>query len=341
MIHSDDGGSPGGLNAAALPGISASEMPLRSSPPFNDALPDKLVNGQLWHYTAARGALGILEHRSLRLGPVQMMNDEGELDYGLTLLGNRLQQRKPEIVARCPAVEAEVESIYRFARNGYVQHLYVGCASIEPESLSQIRGYGEYILGINAEVKLQLCVPEQNVDHDRTRPDPYFTRGVFVSEWRPVVYGDIKARELIDRVIDSVVAATCSDLEREQEFGRRSSLADAARMIAATQFVACAAFLKHPAFESEHEVRVLASVPIGSRVVALRPGKYGITPYVTVEAVSRERRDSLEEMSFINAVKLGPGDTDSTTALFGLERALEHLGYQLHPTLVAIPFRPR
>lgn len=70
MIDSGESGSTNRRETTGLAGITAGDMQLRSSPPFNDALPDKLVNGQLWHYTSAEGALGILEQRSLRLGPV-------------------------------------------------------------------------------------------------------------------------------------------------------------------------------------------------------------------------------------------------------------------------------
>lgn len=299
-------------------------------------LPAKVESEQLWHYTSAVGALGILQSRSLQLGSVRMMNDKGELDFGLA----KIEEHIGRFERRSSGLFDTLQRILNLSRTRRIQTLYIGCASTARDSLSQIRGYGEYMLGINSAIALQLHRPAQSeVPGLRDEAD---WKGTTVSTWRPVIYGHEEAAAHIDKVLDIIVTNRQELLASNEECqGFSTDMAETEFLMrSAAAIVACAAFLKHPAFQDEKEVRVLANVPVKSNAVSLRAGRFGIAPFVTVHAETREPRSVGEELSFLNAVRLGPGSSDPEAAFFGLEQAMEHLHYLLiHPEQVLIPFR--
>ena len=291
--------------------------------PFDDrlnvALPPAHSNDMIWHYTSLAGALGILSTNTLHLGSARMLNDTGELDYGLTFI-----QRRLEALITADRRFAAFAKQLRWIVEGAAaddEEIFVGCASTQADSLSQFRGYGVYAICANAGMALRTA---NSVDEDYSMVTAI---DEFVSEWRPVIYETKRAHQHVDRVLDALLVQ-CREWPTDDDDAEMIE-----SLLASARVTACAAFLKHPAFSDEHEVRIIASADLRSTSVGVKAGRLGMTPYVAVRAKTQGQ-------TFIHDVRVGPGIPDEPTALYGLKRTLDKFGFNnITPTAVSIPYR--
>ncbi|SMQ58137.1 hypothetical protein SAMN06295909_0110 [Plantibacter sp. VKM Ac-1784] len=298
---------------------------------FDELLAPRPDSDLLWHYTDAAGVLGILESRALRLSSVRMMNDSGEMSYGLLMIRRRLEARRDAHQVD-PAIVAQIEGFLGRAPQS-TDEWFVACASTQKDALSQFRGYGGYAVAINAGMALRAKMPESRVE------DGYFVdmNEVDADEsleagWRRVLYSGAEVKAHIDRLLD-VLVKQCDDWPGEDGHDSVSY----AEALAVERVTVCAAFVKHHGFQEEREVRIFSRLPLSNSAINLRVGRFGITPYIEAEV---NPRPGASIPTFLHDVRVGPVGTDQASALYGVQRAAQKLGYNnLAPSAVDLPFR--
>lgn len=237
------------------------------------------MSALLYHYTNARGALGILESRSLWLSDYRFLNDRNELSRALVDFGNRFP------------FEVRKSLDWGFWWNEQTVHWCVLSLSESPRILSQWRAYSEdgrgFCLGINRSLfdrdglRLLTC---QYEDHDK--------------------YVDT----LVDRHKDKV------DLiyRKHQEFlaepvGRRNKWLFRDWAVEHTELFEPIVFdllvLKNPAFAEERELRVVRSLPTENARVRESSGL--LIPYTTLK-FPRDDEATKKEKLIVGEVWLGP-----------------------------------
>jgi DUF2971 family protein len=113
----------------------------------------------LYHYTSAAGLFGIIESGTLRGGNFSFMNDSSELDYGLEIV----QQVLDEEYGAAP--NALLKAFSKNLQHSLVSvtddvEFFLTCFCAEGDLLSQWRGYGteagRFCLGFDARAILQI-----------------------------------------------------------------------------------------------------------------------------------------------------------------------------------------
>lgn len=104
-----------------------------------------------WHYTSTAGLLGILASSSLWASHVATLNDSTEIRFGMDLVRSRLPTRLEDVQVWADLARARIDADVPAAVTGMLGlvegslmdgGLYVFCASLSGDSLSQWRGYG-------------------------------------------------------------------------------------------------------------------------------------------------------------------------------------------------------
>jgi len=287
------------------------------APDLASVLPGLARHKSIWHYTSAEAALSIIETKRVRLGQVEMLNDSGELNHGLSLIRARLEDARFTLDHW-----DEVDGVVSSATDEDLGQLYVACASSLPSSLSQYRSYGPYALGIDPEVHLQLTGTAHSSDPfaDFVTPGDELTNATLTYGWRRVLYSSDDKNQLVSNLLES--------LSQQMRDAPHRNPADAddtgedemvASYFAVSCVVAAAAFLKHEAFAEEAEVRLLAVCDLMNPAVGFRAGRLGLTPFIEVEA---KYADNTQPVSILSSVRLGPLTGDSEAAMSGLRMAL-------------------
>jgi hypothetical protein len=124
-----------------------------------------MTNEVLYHYTTAKGLLGILESNVLWAGDLSYMNDFSEFKYAENLIENEL---KKAIEISMPELLKESRYLvltqpFSNARRLNIYSAYSFCFCQEGDQLSQWRGYAQkgtgYSLGFDAK-QIQLTLKE-------------------------------------------------------------------------------------------------------------------------------------------------------------------------------------
>jgi hypothetical protein len=236
-----------------------------------------LTPGVLWHYTDARGLMGILEHEELWATQTNFLNDSTELAHGIGL--------STKVVAGYSASHVK-EVTVRFlgglvdpkqaALTGWLDRnldVYVVCFCSDGDLLSQWRAYagrddaGGYAIGMGTRRPLQGW--------------PQTAPGGHGFALRRVLYDpeeqQAACRDLVDALVP-VLDDDPTDVERQKSFAK--SFVDGV--------VELASWCKHPAFEEEQEWRIVyvrnndsAKLPVRHRL-----SRGLLVPYVGLELPS-------------------------------------------------------
>jgi hypothetical protein len=300
-------------------------------------LPPKYSANLVWHYTDASGALGIVTDNAIRASSIWSMNDSGESRHGVELIQQRWEARRGNL-----AHQDEVEQLLRDAASRMrVSDAFIACASMDGESLSQWRAYGTYSFGINTSMPLQVRTSPERP----TPPIAQWTqqrgaaqRGV-ATGWRQVLYDEGEKYELIDRLL-----ASLGDLAPKYTGDGTQESGDAYRL-AMEQYATVIAFLKHPSFKDEREVRLHVSFFSEAPGIQFRVGRFGVVPYVQLEPQQKlvpnadDFPQGAESHFPLREIVVGPGLADPIAAVEGLTVALQFHKFDVTVRRVDVPYR--
>lgn len=293
-------------------------------------------NGIVYHYTDESGLIAILESGGLRGTSHRHLNDESEIRYALNVakdvvgsLSTTLFVNQSEVQEYAQALLVAIEE--DLSSDTADEIIFVTCASSARDDLSQWRGYGNgggYALGIDASAVFKI----RGLPEDKEGGWNWSA----IASWRKVVYRHQEQERLLEGLIRAAHERRPQPLVGQDGHQSGSSRGYAQALIQhRSLFARALAFIKHPSFEAEEEVRLVTAV---TRTIAKhRSGKYGITPYVTLEPSDRatERKGSLP----IESIVSGPGvaKADDAQGLKSLLAATHYSDILIERSL--IPFR--
>lgn len=200
--------------------------------------PHDFLPPMLFHYTSARGLLGIIETGVLRASNFSYLNDASEFRYGESLVHDLLASKL--VGAASPPVRALIEATEKeLGRLASILELYLICFCAAPDLLSQWRGYGSatgrFCIGFDTE-NLSAAYLKYSLDR--------------------VIYDRLHQEEIAGRVIDHATEA----VTRADALGNKSLGAPLIRGILellTERLVRTLCFFKHPGFAEEKEWRAV------------------------------------------------------------------------------------
>jgi len=242
---------------------------------LNTDLP--LAPALLWHYTDARGLMGILEHEELWATQTNFLNDSTELAHGIDLATRAMAgydaSHVKEVTARFLGglVDPEMAALASWLDRNL--DVYVACFCSDGDLLSQWRAYagrddaGGYAIGMGTRPPLQGW--------------PQTAPGGHGFALRRVLYDakeqEAACRDLVETLVP-ILDEEPTDVERQKSFAR--SLIDGV--------VELASWCKHPAFEEEREWRIVYVRNNDSSKLPVRQREFRglIVPYVALQLPS-------------------------------------------------------
>ena len=197
----------------------------------------------LYHYTNSAGLLGIVQNCEIWCTHTQYLNDVTEFRHALTLFEDEIRERMKGASAQ---LGSQLETLSTSLENTEGMNVCVASFSEEEDSLSQWRAYGagpgSFAVGFKAD-QIKLAAEERS--------------------WNlaPCVYDEPTQRALVSDALDYLV--------HQNDYNK-------------TLAVLCgiSPMLKHPAFASEKEWRII-SRPVNSsdEFFCFRPGASMLVPY--------------------------------------------------------------
>ncbi len=274
----------------------------------------------LSHYTDLNGLFGIVESGSFWLSDHRFLNDKEEFENG-----RKLTIRLLNDLAKKPLYKT-FSSILNGAARYLVLHKetpsYICSFSRLPDSLEQWRSYGKNGQGVS-------IVFKNSANHFTLLP---------VLNASKVVYKDSeKIRQLISLIrkyrIEHGVDVAYSNHIDEDDWS-----SEIARWLA-INFIN----FKHPSYESEQEIRLLASGAHINHFSSLkhRVGQYGIIPYLCAgdQYDSYSKQTGASRLLPIVEVKVGPAVNQDVLVL-SIDTYLKNKGYKdVLVTKSEIPYR--
>lgn len=274
--------------------------------------------GYLWHYTDARGLIGIVESGQLWMTNVYYLNDASELNYARTLIAVVLDEKQratTDILVKNLLERVEIG----LGASDLIFLPHVACFCEEGDLLSQWRAYadggGGYALGFHPE--------------DLTKDRSFL-------QLRQVIYDETKQRGLIETALDEFSAL----LVRVAPLYSGAKLDLAIRHISGTvsdffrEYSYC---FKHPAFSEEREWRLVRRIAqrdvvpdfMSIKHLDFREAGGLVAPYVSqdVRVDTPNVSDTNSEMRLpLGAIKCGPM-LDPVLAADSIRLLLRKLGY--------------
>jgi hypothetical protein len=247
----------------------------------------------LYHYTTAKGLMGIIETQTLRATNAEFLNDAQELQFGRPQLRDALLEQAAELNPEGSGVADENYSDYsratvmrsaadHLAPGGpYAQRqyhsVYVACFCEKPDLLSQWRSYaaaGGYAVGFRT-AELRLVQPAEPGARTRGFEE--------TAELIQVQYGDAAVKDAARCVLQTVAP---------DPVGSPGAIGYAR---AQKVVLPALAGIKHAAFCEEREWRLV--VVTDQHEPSFRAGPLGVTPYIAL----RYPNEAIAE------VVIGPG----------------------------------
>lgn len=203
----------------------------------------------LYHYTTPEGLLGILTENKLWATDIFYLNDSSEFIYGKELILRYLRnpyRKLPRVAQLFKDVESMLEDVESFLR------FYVLSFCKNGNLLSQWRSYGDSRAGYSIGIKT----------------DQINYKMLDKVMLRKVVYKPEEQDSYIKLIFDKAVEIF--------DRGEKDSL----DVCVANAYLELICSLKHPAFESEAEWRIVYLTDIPDKDIKLRATRIGIVPYI-------------------------------------------------------------
>jgi hypothetical protein len=228
----------------------------------------RLPLGLLYHYTDARGLMGILDSQTLWATNIHYLNDSQEFDYARTVANKVILQRAE---AASDRREKEVLTfIGQLGPAGVAPRVFVTSFSEEGDLLSQWRGYcpsGDgYSIGFEAKDLRNEAMMQR----------------FFLA---PCLYDDESQDKAIEQVLDAFMKSSSwiRALEHPEDDDSRRAVILAWSDI----LLPWAATIKHRGFREEWEWRLVSPlIPWGDPQCLVRVGRSMLIPYVKFNLVA-------------------------------------------------------
>lgn len=289
--------------------------------------------GTAWHYTSVAGLFGIVSNHELWASSAAMLNDVSEMSYGV--------ERVREVASRWSLppegdTAAEVlirEAISRLDETMVDNAPFIFSASSSPLLLNQWANYGE---------SSGCCVGFKALDtlHEEGQTGGFTSAGA-LPLWLEVIYEadaqDAYIHDLLDELAtrDGLISQAIAHGHEPE----RLVTQNLAMLVAA---------LKHPAFRSECEVRLLLLKQPTTKV-HFRATPRGIVPFAKLlgtvvdpeEGVQYSTDPATRLLLPIVGVHVGPPQGDSENRRSASTQAfLWANGYDVHVSGAGIPYLP-
>ena len=235
------------------------------------------VTSPLYHYTDAAGLTGMVQNEEIWFTRYTHLNDPGEITYGMEVATNLLKEigegSDPRIKLFCEMIvdlftHENMKSAFEF---------FVASFSRSGDDLGQWRGYGDNGRGYSLGLAPHLFHATAGL-----KPDPSENFVVL-----PVVYGKRAGRSLLMPAIEKCLRVAggiiVSEAEAMQDVTVGMPFFDAlAKGLIASELLLDCMMIKHEAYESEKEVRL---VIVGQRKnlsahIATRSRRGEIVPFI-------------------------------------------------------------
>lgn len=249
---------------------------------------------KLFHYTDARGVLGILDSQQLWATHALYLNDTTEIRYTEELVEeiylSLIEQAKPG--------DKEISDfnnplwIYRdfLSRLSYKSlrvkpnpDYFVSCFCEKDDLLSQWRGYGNrgfgYAIGFD------------------TKPLLNHPKNAF--ELRKVIYSVEEQKQIVNEILEAVIASL-KRMTNTMNVDSAMFFTEAHAQIFEEEITKYSTFFKHPTFHEENEWRLICfpTRNADSNQIKYRCGCLGIIPYVEVRLP--------DDKNNIASIRIGP-----------------------------------
>ncbi len=262
----------------------------------------------LFHYTSARGLLGILEAGNIYASSAYHLNDSKEFRYAIDLM---IEQVRARLIPKKGLLRATYEELLeQLPTTAREAQVFVASFSEEGDLLSQWMAYSGptngFALGFSS-------------DHFKKARAAGF-------KLVPCVYERKRQVKLAGAAIDAIAQAGGS-LDEE----------------AIDKILITAAALKHPGFFREAEWRLIKPILVfsdESRGILFREGRLGLVPYINAPL-------DLDDGNLVpSSIHIGPsGDAATTEAAIntllysrGLKRFFQGSKVKIVPS--STPYRP-
>ncbi|NNC17377.1 DUF2971 domain-containing protein [Corallococcus exiguus] len=226
----------------------------------------------LYHYTDARGLLGILDTKHFWFSQAGFLNDSTELTHADSIIRSALNRRLEftKSLAAREMLTAALNSVDPFST--YSAGSFIACFCENGDLLSQWRGYGSsgggFALGFESK---QL---ERNLE---ASVGSTAGTGIF-----KVVYDPAKQ----DSYVKDTIEAFCQLVEHWEQTGGappQNKLLDVARFGLETALADPYFRFKHPGFEEEQEWRLIVFRELTHPDLKFRPSGTRIVPFFDVD----------------------------------------------------------
>jgi len=261
----------------------------------------------LFHYTGARGLLGIIRDATLWATDAHFFNDRSELSYSAEVVTEYLKAIVAVIERReGQRTEFEIRAIQLFRdaaelfkRLSAEAAVYVTCLSSKQDSLSQWRAYGPYSIGFQtAELR------HAQLDRSEHESPVHVSPDAAVLVVQRVSYGlDDETKQAIGLILPKLATTA----------GRLAGDSPEVNAL----IVPVLSRIKHPSFEDEHEWRLLVTGELDPVDVHFAEGKSAITPHVELAL----------RPGMIGEVIVGP-DANASLKSGGVRKLLDRYGHQ-------------
>lgn len=295
-------------------------------------VPPTVSEGLVWHYTDAKGLVGILQSHEIWASSAGALNDTSELKYGYELLKsvwNRRDSFEPPLPVPCAQfVDAVLSSDLS---TGMDNTTFIVSASMDGDLLNQWQHYGRggFALGLDPQ---QSLAPTVIRDGPLSVNDPAFLPG-----WKEVIYAPDQQEEWAWDMLTFTASCTPGSSadwrDHLPEWPRRISSCFLSLRSLICQF-------KNPNFAAEREARFVAGSAAIGPIEQFREVAGRVLPYVALSRTTSYGAYAFgqSERLPIRAVRCGP--SSDKNVLVTVSNVLVANGYDdVEVTLSGVPYR--
>jgi hypothetical protein len=258
----------------------------------------------LYHYTNAAGLLGIVGSNRLWATHTAYLNDKLEVKYAADLIDAEIRYRlDKDVTESTRELLTRMLVTYNFSNIGI--SAYVACLCEKGDLLSQWRGYGAQGAGFALGMKTKY-IGMYGVNRQAERD--------FIL--RRVIYSEARQRDIVSKYFDAFIELFDETLINLGTGAWESLIPAFCQGFRNAAFELLVTF-KHPAFEQEHEWRVIFLDRIGAdnglESVKFRPSANFLVPYVEVD-ISAQAGGGANKLPLAEVIVGPTGNPDLSVA---------------------------
>jgi hypothetical protein len=233
----------------------------------------------LYHYTDARGLMGMVSTEEIWLTSILYLNDPGEFSYGMSLardmMKERLEKEHPIIQAMLALMIVALNETKTFTS---LMGLFVASFSSNGDELEQWRAYGDNGRGFSVGVSSKVFKQSDLIDRAKRPPNEL----IFMSR---VIYDEAIAirrqRDVVDKLVEIAARLVARDALTDDP-GSLNAFYVKMLDVVISALVWNSLTTKHPAYRNEQETRLILlneSVKLGPYIKTRVRGS-DIVPYI-------------------------------------------------------------